>query len=72
MISCPADLFYVAINLNHALFISCPKGSIITAFYEIIWGHHVMGFNSPTDNPFVQPLKVASGYAKQKPLKKNP
>ena len=23
------------------------------AFYGIRWGHHVLGFNSPTDNPFV-------------------
>ena len=53
MIYCPADLFYVAIYLNHALFISGAKGSIITAFYGIRWGHHVMGFNSPTDNHFV-------------------
>ena len=23
-------------------------------FYRIRWSDHVMGFNSPTDNPFVQ------------------
>ena len=40
--------------LNHVLLISGAKGSIITAFYGIRWGHHVMGFNSPTYNPFVQ------------------
>ena len=51
---CPADLFYVAIFLNHILFTSGKKGSVITAFYGIRWGHHVMGFDSPTDNPFVQ------------------
>ena len=35
-----------------------------------------MEFNSPTDNPtillFSSLLKGASGYAKQRPLKKNP
>ena len=51
---CPADPFYVAIFLNHVLFISGKKGSIVTAFYGIRWGHHVMGFESPTDHPFVQ------------------
>ena len=51
---CPADPFYVAIFLNHILFTSGKKGSVITAFYGIRWGHHVMGFDSPTDNPFVQ------------------
>ena len=54
MISCPADPFYLAIYLNHVLFISGAKGSIITAFYGIKWGHHVMGFHSPTDGPFIQ------------------
>ena len=54
MISCPADPFYVAIYHNHVLFISGAKDSIITAFYGIRWDHHVMGFKSPTENPFVQ------------------
>ena len=54
VIYCPADPFYVAIYLNHVIFISGPQGSIITAFYGIKWGHHVMGFNSPTDNSFLQ------------------
>ena len=54
VISCPAFPFYLAICLNPVLFTSSAKGSIITVFYGIRWGHHVMGFNSPTDNPFVQ------------------
>ena len=54
VISCSADPFYVAIYLNQVLFISGAKGKIITAFYRIRWSDHVMGFNSPTDNPFVQ------------------
>ena len=54
MISCPGDPFYVPIYLNHVPFISGAKGSIITAFYGIRWAHHVIGFNSPTGNPFVQ------------------
>ena len=36
------------------LFTSGKKGSVITAFYGIRWGHHVMGFDSATDNSFVQ------------------
>ena len=54
VIYCPADPFYIAIYLNHVLFISGAKGSILTSFYGIRWGHHVVGFNSPIDNPFVQ------------------
>ena len=54
VISDPADPFYVAIYLNDVLFMFIAKGSIITAFYGIKWGHHVMGFNSPADNPFAQ------------------
>ena len=51
---CPADPFYVVILLNHIVFTSDKKGSVITAFYGIRWGHHVIGFDFPTDNPFVQ------------------
>ena len=40
--------------LNHILFTSGKKGSVTTAFYGIRWGHHVMGFHSPTDNPLVR------------------
>ena len=50
----PADPLNLAIFLNHILFTSGKKGSVVTAFYEIRWGHHVLGFDSPTDNPFVQ------------------
>ena len=39
---------------NHVLFKYSTKGLIITALYGIRWGHRVMGFNSPTDNPFIQ------------------
>ena len=51
---CSADQFYVAIFLNHILFRSSKKGSVIIAFYGIRWGNHVMKFDSPTNNPFVQ------------------
>ena len=51
---CPVDPFYVVIFPNHILFTSGKKGSVITAFYGIRWGHHVMGFNSPVDNLFMQ------------------
>ena len=45
---------YVSIFLNYILFTSGKKGSVVTAFYGIRWGHHVKGFDSPTDDPFVQ------------------
>ena len=51
---CTADPFFVAIFLNHILFTSDEKGSVIAAFYGVRWGHHVMGFDSPKDNPLVQ------------------
>ena len=47
VISFPEDVFHVAIYLNHVLFISGDKDSIITAIYGIRWDHHVMRFNSP-------------------------
>ena len=52
VISCPADSFYIAIYLNHVLFITGTTGSVIAAFYGIRWGHHVIGFNSPTKKSF--------------------
>ena len=55
VMSCATDPIHEAIYLNHLFFISGAKGSIITAFYGIRRrGNHVMGFNSPTGNPFVQ------------------
>ena len=50
----PAYPSHVATFLNHILFTLGKKASVETAFYGIRWGHHVMGFDSPTDNPFVQ------------------
>ena len=53
---CPREPFYVASFLKNILFTSgtFQKGSVITAFYRIRWAHHVIGFDSPTDNPFAQ------------------
>ena len=50
----PAQPFYVAIYLNRLLFVKGKKGSISTAFYGIRWAHHMVGLDSPTDNPLVQ------------------
>ena len=57
---CPCGT--VSLWLNHVLLIPGAKASIITAFYGIRWGHHVMEFNSPTSLLFSQPLKGVSGY----------
>ena len=51
---------YVSVFLNYTLFTSGKKGSVVTAFYGIRLGHHVKGFDSPTDDPFVQ--LVLEGY----------
>lgn len=50
----PAEPFYVAIYLNFTLETANNKGALTAAFYGIRWGHHVNGFLSPTDHPFVQ------------------
>ena len=47
----PAEPFYVAIYLNHLFFLNGNKGSVNAAFYGIRWGHHIVGLDSPTDNP---------------------
>ena len=73
VISCPADPFCVVMFFNHVLFMSGATGSIITAFYRIRWGHHVMGFNSPTDNIFVQlALEVCQRLCETETTKKDP
>ena len=73
MISCHANPIYVAIYFNRVLFISGAKGSIITTFYGIRWDHYVRGFNSPTDNPFIQlALEGCQRLCETKTTKKEP
>ena len=50
----PADPYYVAIYINHLLFVNKNKGCITSALYAVRWGHHVVGLESPTDNPLVK------------------
>ena len=45
--------FYVVNFLNHILFTSGQNASVVTVFCGIRCGFHVMGFDSPTDNPFI-------------------
>ena len=54
LVSRPADPFYVAIYLNHLLFVNKTKGAITSAFYGVRWGHRVVGLESPTDNPLTK------------------
>ena len=54
LISSHADSFYLTIYLNHKLFVSCAKVSIITAYYGIRCGYHVVRLNSANGNPFIQ------------------
>ena len=73
MISCSADPFDVAMYPHNVLFISGIIGLVITEFYGIRWGHHVMGFNSPTENPFVHlAFEVWQRLCKTEATKKEP
>ena len=51
---CPAEPFFVSLYLNFVFRETKKVGAIKTAFYGIRWGHHKVGFDSPTDNPFVK------------------
>ena len=53
----PAEPFFVSLYLNHLLQTKKKVGAINNAFYGIRWGHHIVGLNSPTDNPFVMLAK---------------
>ena len=66
----PVDPFYVAIYLNHLVHTNGTEGAIGTAVYGINWAHHAAGFQSPTDNPFVQLIKKGSEKICAKPSKK--
>ena len=69
----PADPFYVAIYLNHLLHTNGTVGAINTAVYGINWAHHAAGFESPTDDPFVQLITKGSRKICGKPsVKKDP
>ena len=50
----PAHPFFVAIYLNHLYFTRGNKGCITNAVYGIRWAHHIVGLESPTDNPLVR------------------
>ena len=50
----PADAFYVAIFLNHLVVANGTVGAIRDAVYGINWAHHAAGYNSPTEDPFVE------------------
>ena len=50
----PANPFYVALYLNYVYFVKSTKCAITAAFYGIRWGHHLVGLESPTDNPLVK------------------
>ena len=45
----------------------------MTEFYGIRWSHHVMRFNSPTNNPFIQlAFKGCQRLCKTETTKKEP
>ena len=50
----PAEPFFVALYLNYVFRQKRKVGSITAAFYGIRWGHHIVGLESPTENPFVK------------------
>ena len=52
------------------MFLNGKKGSIVEAFYGIRWGHHIAGFNSPTDHPTVQMTFEGAQRICSKPVRK--
>ena len=50
----PAHPYFVAIYLNRLLFVNNNRGCLTAALYGIRWGHHVVGMETPTDNPLVK------------------
>ena len=52
--TCPSDPFHIALYFNHLLQTNGTKGALIAAAYGINWAHHVGGFASPLDDPFVK------------------
>ena len=46
--------YHVAIYFNHLLQTHRTKGALTTAAYGINWAHHVGGFASPLQDPFVK------------------
>ena len=70
----PAQPYFVAIYLNRLLFVNNNKGCLTAAVYGIRWGHHVVGMETPTDNPLVRlayegALRLCQGVcAKKDPI----
>lgn len=50
----PADPFFVSLYLVSVLKEHGTKGALSTAMFSIRWAHHRAGFESPTEDPFVQ------------------
>ena len=70
VLTCPGDPFYVSIYLTSLIFSNGTKGAIIDAFYGIRWGHHLAGFQSPTDHPTVKMAFEGAQRLCSKPIKK--
>ena len=67
----PADPYYLAIYLNHLLFVNKNKGCLTAAFYGVRWGHHVVGLTSPTESHLVKlayegALRMCAGVSTKK------
>ena len=50
----PWELYYVAIYFNHLLFVHHNRRCLTAAFYGVRWGRHIVGLESPTENPLVK------------------
>ena len=50
----PGDPFFIAIYLNHLLQTMKTVGAIRSAINGIAWAHHMAGYASPTEDPFVK------------------
>ena len=60
----------MAIYFNHLVHTNGTAGAIGTAVYVINCAHNAAGFESPTDDPFVQLIKKGSEKICTKPSKK--
>ena len=70
ILTCPGGPFYVLIYLISLIFSNGTKGAIINAFCGIRWGHHLAGFQSPTDHSTVKMAFEGAQRLCSKPTKK--
>lgn len=56
----PANSMYVALYLTYLLNIGCSFHVISSAVYAIKWAHSILGYEDPTEHPFIKNIVEAS------------